>query len=352
MDRHNNFDLLRLVAALSVIFSHAFLLAENSQDHDPLMLLTGGQAILGLAGVFVFFTISGYLITQSFETTASPLIFLAKRALRIFPGLILCLLVCVFVIGPLITKLPLPEYFSRRETFLFLLRNAVLDVEYNRLPGVEFWPHNMGGIVNGPLWSLPCEALLYLMVFVLGLCRLLTLPVCALLLAIGTAAVWLDTAGDTFGSALWLLGFFAAGMCCYRLRGAFGAWKLVDGRWALLALALLALSIPARLFLVAFPLCGGYLTIYLALNNKLPNLRAARFGDLSYGLYIYGWPLEQCVIYFSGGTAPWWQVFLISVAVAVPTAFLSWHLVEKRCRWRSRPARRPALAEAAAPASG
>jgi peptidoglycan/LPS O-acetylase OafA/YrhL len=120
----------------------------------------------------------------------------------------------------------------------------------------------------------------------------------------------------------------------------------------LLALALLALSIPARLFLVAFPLCGGYLTIYLALNRRLPNLRAARFGDLSYGLYIYGWPIEQCVIYFSGGTAPWWQVFLISVAVAVPTAFLSWHLLEKRCRWRSRPERRPALAEAAAPASG
>ena len=345
MDRRNNFDLLRLVAALSVIFSHAFLLAENSQDHDPLMLLTGGQAILGLAGAFVFFTISGYLITQSFETTASPLIFLAKRALRIFPGLILCLLVCVFVIGPLITKLPLPEYFSRRETFLFLLRNAVLDVEYNRLPGVEFWPHNMGGIVNGPLWSLPCEALLYLMVFVLGLCRLLTLPVCALLLAIGTAAVWLDTAGDTFGSALWLLGFFAAGMCCYRLRGAFGAWKLVDGRWALLALALLALSIPARLFLVAFPLCGGYLTIYLALNNKLPNLRAARFGDLSYGLYIYGWPVEQCVVWYSGAAAPWWVVFLVSAPVTAAIAFLSWHLIERPSRWRSRrPKVEPALA--------
>src|SRR5439155_23209736 len=109
VERHNNFDLLRLLAALSVIFSHAFLLAENSQDHDPLMLLTGGQAILGLAGVFVFFTISGYLITQSFETTASPVVFLAKRALRIFPGLILCLVVCAFVIGPLVTKLPLAD---------------------------------------------------------------------------------------------------------------------------------------------------------------------------------------------------------------------------------------------------
>src|SRR5947207_1008625 len=194
LERHNNFDLL-LLAALSVIFSHAFLLAENSQDHDPLMILTGGQAILGLAGVSVFFTISGYLITQSFETTPSPFAFLAKRALRIFPGLLGCLLICTFAIGPLVTTLPLSEYLARPETYLFLLHNAVLDIDYNRLPGVAFWPGNIGGIINGPLWSLPCWALLYLMVFGLGVCRLLTLPVMLLLLGVGIAALWFDTAG-------------------------------------------------------------------------------------------------------------------------------------------------------------
>src|SRR5712672_3068454 len=346
LERHNNFDLLRLVAALSVIFSHAFLLAENSQDHDPLMLLTGGQAILGLAGVFVFFTISGYLITQSFDTTASPLVFLAKRALRIFPGLFLCLAVCVFVVGPVATRLPLADYFTRPEPYLFLLHNAVLDVGYNRLPGVEFWPGNIGGIVNGPLWSLPCEALLYLMLFGLGVCRLLTLPVTLLLLAVGIAALWFDTAGETLGSALWLLGFFAAGMCLYRLRGL--GPKVFAWQWAVLALIGLALSIPAHLFLVGFPLFGGYLVIYLALSRRLPVVRAARFGDLSYGLYIYGWPIEQCVVYFSGATAPWWAVFLISALATAAIAFLSWHLIEKRCRWRRRAAAaRPALATAA-----
>src|SRR5436189_3337733 len=207
VERHNNFDLLRLMAALSVIFSHAFLLAENSQDRDPLMVLTGGQAVLGVAGVFVFFTISGYLITQSFETTPSPLVFLAKRALRIFPGLLGCLLVCVFVIGPLVTRLPLGEYLASPETYLFLLHNAVLDVDYNRLPGVVFWPGNIGGIVNGPLWSLPCEVLMYLMLFALGVCRLLTLRTGLLLLALGIGCIWFDTAGDTLGSAFWLLGF-------------------------------------------------------------------------------------------------------------------------------------------------
>ena len=352
MDRHNNFDLLRLVAALAVIFSHAFLLAENSQDHDPLMILTGGQAILGLVGVFVFFTISGFLIAQSFEATRSPAVFLAKRALRIFPGLLACLAVCVFVIGPLVTSLPLQDYFARPQTWLFLLHNAVLDVEYNRLPGVEFWQGNIGGIVDGPLWSLPCEMLMYLMLFVLGISRLLKWPVCLLLIAIGMGASWFDTAGETFGSALWLLGFFTAGMCGYKLRGRVGPWGLGDGRLALATFAALALSVPAHLFLLAFPICGGYLTLWAAFSRRLPLIRAARFGDLSYGLYIYGWPVEQCVVYYSRATAPWWIVFLVSVPVTAAIAFLSWHLVERPCRWRSRRPRPTALAAATAAADG
>jgi peptidoglycan/LPS O-acetylase OafA/YrhL len=345
VERRNNFDLLRLVAAVLVILSHAFLLSQNSQDHDPLMILTGGQAILGVVGVFVFFTISGYLVTQSFDTTPSPLVFIAKRALRIFPGLFLCLAVCVFVIGPLATQLPLADYFGRRETYLFLVHNAVLDTEYNRLPGVFFWEGNIGGIVNGPLWSLPCEVLMYLMLFALGVSRLLTLRTGLVLLAIGTASLWFE-ATDVLHGAFWLLGFFAAGICCYRLRGP----RFIAGHWAVLALLGLALSIPARLFLVGFALFGSYLAIYLALNRKLPPVPAAHFGDLSYGLYIYGWPIEQCVVYFSGGRAPWWVVFGISLGLAVPAAFLSWHGIERRCRWRTRSRAPVAMPATRAPA--
>ena len=331
VDRQNNFDLLRLVAATLVMFSHAFLLAENSQQHDPLMLLTGGQAMLGVVGVFVFFTISGYLVTQSFDTTRSPLIFLAKRALRIFPGLFVCLVVCVFVVGPLVTGLPLAEYFSHPTTYLFLLHNAVLHVDYNRLPGVEFWRGDIGGIVNGPLWSLPCEAMMYLMLFGLGVARLLTLAMTALLLAVGLGCLWLDVT-DALGGALWLLGFFAAGICLYRLRNS----GFICGRGALIAGIGMALSVPAGLFVVCFPLFGAYLVIWFALSRRIRPIPAARFGDLSYGLYIYGWPIEQCVVWLSEATAPWWEVFVMSLAIAAPTALLSWHLVEKRCRWRRR----------------
>jgi peptidoglycan/LPS O-acetylase OafA/YrhL len=348
VDRQNNFDLLRLVAALSVILSHAFLLAENSQDHDPLIVVTDGQAILGLAGVFVFFTVSGYLVSQSFATTRSPVVFLAKRALRIFPGLIVCLLVCAFVIGPLVTQLPLADYLTRPETWLFLLHNGVLDVEYNRLPGVAFSTVGIGHVVNGPLWSLPCEALLYFMLFGLGICRCLRLPIIAALIALGMVCLWYDTANNdalgTLGAAGWLLGFFAVGMAGYRL----GPAHIVDRRWAIFAALALLLSVPAHLFLIMFPVCGGYLVLHAALSRRWSPIPAARFGDLSYGLYIYGWPIEQSVVYFSNGAASWWQVFLIATALAVPIAFLSWHLVEKRCRWRTRRSPNLALAASAA----
>src|SRR5215467_3697877 len=94
--RQNNFDALRLLAAASVIFSHSFLIAEGTQNNEWLILLTGNQSIFGLAGVFVFFAISGFLVTQSFEHTGNALQFLGKRALRIFPGLFAATMVSAF----------------------------------------------------------------------------------------------------------------------------------------------------------------------------------------------------------------------------------------------------------------
>src|SRR5215831_14923863 len=122
--RQNNFDALRLLAAISVIFSHSFLIAEGTQNNEPLILLTGNQAILGLAGVFVFFAISGFLVTQSFEQTPNPLQFLAKRGLRIFPGLFIATVISAFVMGPLVTTLPLGSYLGRPEPYQYVVGNT------------------------------------------------------------------------------------------------------------------------------------------------------------------------------------------------------------------------------------
>src|SRR5437763_3287343 len=142
--RRNNFDALRLIAAVSVIFSHSFLIAEGSQNNEPLIRLTGNQAILGLTGVFVFFAISGFLVTQSFEQTGNPWHYLVKRGLRIFPGLFVATLVSAFVLGPLVTDLPLAAYLSQAEPYAYVVGNTLLDQSVHQLPRVQFADNQVG----------------------------------------------------------------------------------------------------------------------------------------------------------------------------------------------------------------
>ncbi len=323
-DHANNFDLLRLVAATSVIFSHAFLIADGNDAHEPLILLTGRQSILGLCGVFVFFAISGFLVTQSWEATKGPLRYLAKRALRIFPGLVVALVLSAFVLAPLVTTLPLGQYLHRPEPWRYVIWNTLLDLRVHELPGVMFVDNPVGLEINGSLWTLRYEVEMYLMVTALGLCGLLRVPVLLALFALGLACIYFP-ALDVLGGWGWLLAFFTVGMLLYKLRDT----RVFDGRIALAALAALALGIPLRQFILFFAPFGCYLALWLALTPRLPVVRAARFGDLSYGLYIYGWPSEQAVIWAFGGHAAWWQVFPLALALAAVLACLSWHLVER-----------------------
>lgn len=344
MARRNNFDALRLLAALSVIFSHSFLIAEGTQRHEPLIILTGNQCILGLCGVFVFFAISGFLVTQSFEETGSAPRYLAKRALRIFPGLGGALLLSAFVLAPLVTTLPLGDYLKRPEPYRYILDNLLLSTRIHELPHVMFVDNPVGLEINGSLWTLRLEFEMYLLVMGLGLLRLLKLPVCLALVALGMACIRFPGVLGGLGGWGWLLAFFAIGMALYRLRGT---W-VFSGKLALLALAGLVASVPLRQFILFFPLFGCYLALWLALNPRLPVIPAARFGDLSYGLYIYGWPAEQAAVWLLGGHAPWWQVFLLGLPIAGVLALFSWHIIEKPALRLKPRSVRPAPAAAAA----
>jgi peptidoglycan/LPS O-acetylase OafA/YrhL len=347
----NNFDLLRLVAALSVIFSHSFLISAGTQANEPLVLFTRNQCPLGLVGVFVFFVISGYLVTDSWCRAPKPGGFMLRRTARIYPGLVANGLVCAFVLGPIVTALPLAGYLADPGLRGFLGDYASLSPGPLGLPGVLFAKTTVGLLINGSFWTLRFEVYMYLMVLVLGIVRGLRLSVAIALLALGIVAIWWDQnhslmwLGDLRGW-LWMVSHFAAGMVMYFLRGR------IPFRWYYALLAVMFLVLISRVghqFIALFALPGGYLTIYAA-SRYWPRLDYARHvGDLSYGLYIYGWPCEEFVMWLSGGRAPWWLIFLGALTLALPLAWLSWHAVEKwPLRWvRSR--RRPAIAAPAVP---
>ncbi|HVH80221.1 MAG TPA: acyltransferase [Stellaceae bacterium] len=351
--RHaNNFDFLRLVAAFAVIFSHSWMIAYGTQRYEPLVWATHNQCSLGLVGVFVFFVISGYLVTESFCRNPKPGGFALRRAARIYPGLAVNGLVIAFVLGPIVTTLPLADYFTDPKFRGFLFDYATLWPGPLSLPGVLFADTTVGNLVNGAFWTLVFEVMMYATVLILGIARLLRLETAVALLVVGIIAIWWDERWSLawlgyLRGWLWMLSHFAAGMTMYFLRGR------LPFRWhyALAALVPLVLTSQFGEFITFFAPSCGYLTIYAA-SRYWPRLDYARHvGDLSYGLYIYGWPCEQMVMWLTRGHSEWWGVTLGSLVMAVPLAWLSWHGVEKRAlRWvRGQP--RAALTSSAVPES-
>jgi peptidoglycan/LPS O-acetylase OafA/YrhL len=350
--RHaNNFDLLRLGAACTVVLSHSWLIAYGTQRNEPLVWATHNQCSLGLVGVFVFFVISGYLVTESFSRDPRPGSFTLRRAGRIYPGLAVNGLAIAFLLGPIVSTLPLADYLRHPGLRDFLVEYATLWPGPLKLPGVLFSTGAVDNLVNGAFWTLCFEVMMYATVLILGVAGLLRLETALALLVVGIVAIWWDEHWPLawlgyLRGWLWMLSHFAAGMVMYFLRGR------IVFRWyyALAAFVPLVLTSQFGEFTTFFAPSCGYLTLYAATARYWPRLDYARHvGDLSYGIYIYGWPCEQLVIWLTPGGAPWWGVTLGALALAVPLAWLSWHGVEKRAlRWvRGHP--RPAVAAPAVP---
>ena len=132
-NRDNNCDFIRLLAASLVIFSHSYALTNRS--HDILEILTRGYIHLGTVGVYIFFLISGFFITKSFVEKNNLSYFALARILRLLPGLIFVVLVVAFILGPIVTVIPIGEYFRHPAVYEYL-KNILLYSTWHVLPGV------------------------------------------------------------------------------------------------------------------------------------------------------------------------------------------------------------------------
>jgi peptidoglycan/LPS O-acetylase OafA/YrhL len=324
----DNFDAIRLIAALIVVYGHAFPLSGVA---SPGML---GNQVQTLA-VKVFFVISGYLVIGSWHSDPSVVRYLWRRCLRIFPGLFVCILLTMFVVGPIFTTLPINEYF-KNAWFSRYFGNLALYPSYS-LPGV--FEHNVyANAVNGALWSLPVEFSMYLVAPLVVLrgrgqkVRILvaTIALCVLgiyMVRVAPPKQPIVIYATSLVSALDAAPYFFLG----------AAWRLVAPKWvydvqaALMAVMLLA-AIPEGS--VAYELGLFFVLPYAILSISLA--KPARFswmgrlGDFSYGVYIYGFLVQQMV---SNAFHTQGKPYLNFGLAVVPTLLLaaaSWHLLEKR----------------------
>lgn len=327
--RDNNFNLLRALAALAVLGSHSFTLALGPTAIEPLMTTLGMS--LGTMAVGVFFTISGYLVTASLLSRGSVSDFLLARARRIYPGLWVALALTVLVLGPMATTLGVSEYLTHPRTWFHALKNGTLLFGFvDRLPGV-FAGLPYAHTVNGSLWTLPLELRLYLSLAAIYLLltglargreRTWIAPLIAVLATVCVLLVAWQGAGSSAGLRFAALFFVGAAMQVYRHRVAFGA----GGMLAALA-ALVAASVDAGVFALAFVTAGGYLVLCAAFVPGGVLRRYNRLGDYSYGLYIYAFPVQQTVASLVPGIGVA-GMFIASSAITLVLAMASWRFVE------------------------
>ncbi len=321
--RSNAFDLLRLAAALTVFWGHQYALSGM-----PLQLPPHSPDPLQLA-LFTFFAISGYLNTTSLLRSRDPRTFLVSRALRIYPALIVCTLFMVSL-GAVVTTMPIADYVSSEPVASFALRNfTLLGGVALRLPGV-FMQSAYPGAINGSLWTLPYEVYLYLLL------------ACALpLTAYNSRVIWSALGIATIGA----VGFTLLGGVHFKILPgvrvnylmSFGMAFFVGGVIAVCkgspkkrlatyavigSLAPLALAVGQTV--LAYSIAGAMIAVLIG-KLRLPGWMNPR-RDLSYGIYIYAFPVQQLVV--SLRLNAFWLSFASALALTLVLAVLSHMLIE------------------------
>lgn len=323
--RHNHFGLLRLLLALSVVVSHAVSVTTGRIEDEPLTASTGFT--LGEHAVNGFFAISGFLVTMSYEQRGWR-DYVIARTLRIAPGLIAATLVVSLLLGSALTKLDLGAYLADPRLWRFITGTLTTFKSAAPLPGV--FESNPLPFPMGTVWTLKYETLCYLGVLVAGLAGLLLQR--RLALAIWFALVVATVAREIVApegakgveTALRLPLIFMTGGVIYLWRERVPNSLLGLGG----ALIVTALLSATPLYKAALYLVTAWGVLVLALAPVLTGWRSEPPADLSYGVYLYGWPVQQAfVALFPAAGA--FLLFWPGLAVTVVVAALSWYLVEK-----------------------
>lgn len=316
----NQFNFLRFLAAFLVFYGHGVVLIGESL----------ATILNHKIGLYIFFTISGYLISMSWDRNPNLISFFKKRILRIFPALIFVVLLSVFVLGPIVTTNKISDYFSNEHTYSYL-KNILLYISYY-LPGV-FENNIVPNAVNGSLWSLPVEFMMYIGVALLGIFGRYK-KYASLFLFITLAILSVEWALKTHDfivfynmdlkSIIYTAVYFWGGATIFH----FKIEKHFSLELFVVLLIILIFSFQwSEIYEYLLILILPILTLLFGLSNA-KKLNIFNKVDYSYGIYIYAFPVQQTLYYYFPNNN---LVFHLSIGFLITLFFsiISWHFIEK-----------------------
>jgi peptidoglycan/LPS O-acetylase OafA/YrhL len=323
------FDTFRLGLALAIFCSHSFFV---SQGDNGFLWGTPARPLL-MAMVPMFFGLSGFLVTGSALRTASLQVFLTFRILRILPALVTEVTLSALILGPLLSSVSWHDYFTNRE-FVEYFGNIIGKIRFV-LPGM-FLDNPMPGIVNINLWTLKPEFTCYVIMAALILTgvvrkgRWVTLSVVAVL--IGSLIVNYahnisenSNGGNNPYIPYVAVLYFMLGAAAFHLRD----YVPVDRKIFVISAvdAYILMLNPGYAFAAAIP--AMYCMLYIGMQ-RFPRTRLIESGDYSYGIYLYGFPIQQTLVHlFPIFREAWPMLFLVGAPLTFAFAAVSWHFIEK-----------------------
>jgi peptidoglycan/LPS O-acetylase OafA/YrhL len=327
----NNFDFLRFFFAILVVVSHSFALAGVGESAQWISKITHHQINWASIGLNGFFVISGHFIFQSLERSHSLYDYFKKRFLRVFPGLLVVLIITVGLL-PLLHRNG-SSIFNQVDFYTYLPRNLSLYGFQSTVTGV--FDKNYYHAINGSLWTIRYEFSLYIALGILFFVREYKTIICPLLWFTFVSMYLFFVFGmERFGHSnlLTLQGyeffnlgtFFAAGSALASIK--FEKWN--SGLLLFFSIGILLIAfyfgyynLVKHLFFSVVVLSIGFITIpFFSTFGK--------YGDMSYGIYIYSFPIQQIIMQFFHTQV--YHLMVLSIFTSIGLGFCSWHLIEKK----------------------
>ena len=340
----NSLGVIRLVLASLVIVDHAFPLGGFGED--PFWRYTGGQTSLGGIAVGGFFVISGYLIVKS-GMSADILQFIWRRIIRIFPAFWGVLLFTAFVVGPiawLARRGSLTEYFSLGPggPFAYFTSNWTLTIGtygiHDIFIGTPYGQVTEASVFNGSLWTLAYEWGFYMLIALLAVSGVLArariiVPILTAFLLIAQTVVLLTPVD--MGALLPVLAdpqvmFLGSTFLVGSTIGIYSDKIPYDNRLGILSGLVFFGSLFYGAFAIFGVVAGGYFVMYMAARLPSSMQWIGAKNDYSYGIYIYGFLVQQCLAALGLYRWGYWPYMLMALPITFVLAWLSWHVIEKR----------------------
>lgn len=334
---NNNFNLIRFFCAWGVLVYHSSTLAEKTLSfNDPFFLFF--RASMGEILVMIFFSISGFLIYRSICRSSSLLSYVIARVLRLLPALVVILSVSILVLGPLVSDLPTYSYFTHPGTWSYFYNLNLFDMAtHYTLPG-SFSDNPYKGSVNGSLWTLPIEVRMYVVTAVLFYGALLVFKLLprldrkvtqALFVILSFFAAFLITEHYLVIGNRHELSIFV--FCCAFLIGSvmYAYREVIPLKLSLCLILLFGIHFlqSSHIYPLYLSLTITYVTLFVAYIPKGWILNFNKLGDYSYGMYIFAFPVQQSLSYWTDvgflGMVFWATLITLFFSV------LSWHFIEK-----------------------